>query len=108
MVRTKTNTGKPICWTFTIDYCEVIGEHRTEGRIWEYVAIMHGLKRFMKSEKMYGIYGMFEVCGRQVRYSCYIGSDADIKRWGIVQESGDGEMWDDIRFLIDGRAMSFQ
>lgn len=105
MVRMKNNTNKTIHWTFSIDYCEVIGEHRTEGRIWEYVAITHGLKRCMKSDKMLGIYGMFEVHGRQVRYSCYIGSDADIKRWGIVQESGDGEMWDDIRFLIDGHAV---
>lgn len=106
MVKTQTKTGKPVNWTYTNDYCEIIAEDRVEGRIWEYVAILYGLKQFMKADYMKAIYGCFEIFGRQVRYSCYIGSDAEIKRWNIYQESADGEMWDDIRFLIDGMASS--
>jgi hypothetical protein len=104
MVQMQTQSGQTVNWTYISDYCEIISEDLNGGRDWEYVAILRGLKRFMEADHMRAIFGSFEVMDRMVRYSCYIGTDRDIKQWGIVQGSGDGEMWDDIRFLIDGKA----
>jgi hypothetical protein len=92
-------------WTYTNDYCEILGHNRREGREWEYVAVTHGLKQHMRGhEDVKAIFGSFHVVGRKVEYRCYVGTDRDIRKWKIFQPSCDGEMLDDIRWLIDGKA----
>lgn len=99
-----TNSPQTAHWTVLNQWCEIVADCAKDGRIWEFVVELHGLKGFMKSDTMFAMFGSFAVVGRKVEYRCHIGSDHDIKTWGISQNASPGEMWDDIRFLIDGHA----